>query len=275
MPVLCAVVGVAAGLGIGALRNEPPITNPSLPSVIDALTRDLESVKKEARELSEKLDKERASGAAAIQSVEEKWGKTAKDLRDANEVKVKEFRSQLDGEQKGRMKADEEITALRNQMEELKRSYDAAMKKAEVLDTLLASEKERAAAALKDVKRLADELAREQKLRAKAEENIKPLRDQLEELKKSYATAVGKAAALEADLAHEKERTDVAVKDAIRTTEAKWRMLTEELRASVKRLTDELKKSPVDVKGNTGVFDAKPPAPTPDPRKKSEDRARP
>jgi predicted nucleic acid-binding Zn-ribbon protein len=149
------------------------------------------------------------------------------------------------------------------------------MKKAEVLDTLLASEKERAAAALKDVKRLADELAREQKLRAKAEENIKPLRDQLEELKKSYATAVGKAAALEADLAHEKERTDVAVKDAIRTTEAKWRMLTEELRASVKRLTDELKKSPVDVKGNTGVFDAKPPAPTPDPRKKSEDRARP
>ncbi len=164
LPVLCAIAGVAAGLGIASLRHEPgPPEDPVILGKIKNLKGELESAKQESKE---------------------------------------------------------------------------------------------------EVKRLSDELALERKSRATNEQETGLLNDKVKRLRD--------------ELAREKESKAAALKDAIRTTDEKWRMLTDELRATVKRLTDDLKKSPRETKGNAHAIDPKPAEPLEiDPRKKTDDRPRP
>ena len=103
----------------------------------------------------------------------------------------------------------------------------------------------------------------------KASEELEHLRNELAREKERQIVFVKDVTRLTNELAREKERGAAFVKEAVRTAEEKWRTTTEDLRRrteqdtrilneTVKQLREALEKCRRETKGNTGVIDAKP-----------------
>ncbi len=289
LPLLCAIGGVAAGMGIAALR---PLTDTGIQREIATLKTELE--------IGKEKEKCAAAVAEAVRIAEEKWRiieKEKSSVAVTEAVRIAEEKWQL---------LEKERCAVA-----VKEAVRITEEKWRILD------KERCAVAVKEAARIAEEkwqLLEKERCAATVKDAVRIAEEKWRILEKERCAAAVKDAVRIAEEKWqllEKERCAAAVKDAIRTTDEKWRKVTDGLNVKVKQLSDELEKYRRETKGKGIEIDSrsdkkpgeagprlipkipnalpkpdalkpdvpsgpKPPAPSEiDPRKKTDERLRP